>query len=208
MLIFIDDSGDPGFKIDRGSSTTFVICCIIFDDELEAERTAVRIKELRRELKKSDRFEFKFNKSSKGYRIKFLETIKSFKFRVRAIVMPKRVIHSDELRNSKTSFYNYTIKLVLKNSGGTLKNARIRLDGHGNRMFRRELTSYLRRSLDSVDRGMIENLRFRSSDKDVLIQLADMVAGSINKKYQNEKTDKDIYWDMIKSRCEDLWEFK
>ncbi len=26
MLVFIDDSGDPGFAIDKGASKMFVIC--------------------------------------------------------------------------------------------------------------------------------------------------------------------------------------
>ena len=51
MLVFIDDSGDPGFKFDRGSSRFFVIVLLIFNDELEAEKTAIAIKELRRSLK-------------------------------------------------------------------------------------------------------------------------------------------------------------
>lgn len=36
MLVFIDDSGDPGFKIEKGSSSVFVIALVIFDDDLEA----------------------------------------------------------------------------------------------------------------------------------------------------------------------------
>ena len=47
MLVFIDDSGDPGFKLAKGSSAIFVISCVIFDDELEAEKTSVAIKEVR-----------------------------------------------------------------------------------------------------------------------------------------------------------------
>lgn len=46
MIVFIDESGDAGFKIGKGSSTFFVISLIIFDDELEAEETALRIKNL------------------------------------------------------------------------------------------------------------------------------------------------------------------
>lgn len=37
MLVFLDDSGDPGFKLDRGSSAFFVIACVIFEDKLDAE---------------------------------------------------------------------------------------------------------------------------------------------------------------------------
>lgn len=208
MLVFIDDSGDPGFKIKQGSSQAFVICCVVFDDNLEAEKCAVAIKELRRVLKKSDSFEFKFNKCSKSYRVKFLETVKPFKFRIRAIIMTKVDIYSDELKNSKTSFYNYTIKTVLKHSSGKIKNAKIRLDGHGDKIFRRELLSYLRRSLDDADREMIKNLRFRDSGRDVLIQLADMIAGSINRTTQRDKSDKDLYLDLVKRRKEDIWKFK
>ncbi|MCX6810427.1 MAG: DUF3800 domain-containing protein [Candidatus Berkelbacteria bacterium] len=208
MLVFIDDSGDPGFKVGKGSSCAFVICCVIFDDELEAEKTAVCIKELKRELKKNDKYEFKFNKSSKGYRLKFLSAIKKFNFRIRAIIMTKEVIYSDELKNNKTSFYNYTIKTVLKHSSGKIKNAKIRLDGHGDRVFRRELLAYLRRSLNDVDKKMIKNLRFRDSGRDVLIQLADMVAGSINRTSQKDKTDQNDYWNVIKSKSENLWRFK
>jgi hypothetical protein len=44
MLVFIDDSGDPGFKIGKGSTSHFIISMVIFADELEAEKTAVAIK--------------------------------------------------------------------------------------------------------------------------------------------------------------------
>jgi hypothetical protein len=208
MLVLIDDSGDPGFKIEKGSSRAFVICCVIFDDFLEAEKCAIAIKELRRELKKGDNFEFKFSKCSKDYKVKFLEVIAQFKFRIRAIVMEKGKIYSEELKNSKTSFYNYTIKLVLKHSAGKLKSAKIRLDGHNDRTFRRELISYLRKSLEQAEDGMVESLRFRDSGSDVLIQLAYMVAGSINRTLQEGKTDQNIYWGIIKKRKEDIWFFK
>ena len=64
MIIFIDDSGDPGFKLQKGSSSYFVIAFVLFDDPLEAERTSLAIKDLRRKLKASDYYEFKFNKKS------------------------------------------------------------------------------------------------------------------------------------------------
>jgi len=114
MLIFIDDSGDPGFKLDKGSSKAVVIACVIFDDELEAEKTAVAIKEFRRKMKFPDAMEFKFNKSSKKVRKGFLTEISKYKFRVRAIVMQKEKIYGQELIKSKESFYSYAIKMVLK----------------------------------------------------------------------------------------------
>ena len=207
MLVFIDDSGDPGFKIEKGSSPVFVIACVIFDDELEAERTAVAIKELRRELKKSDNFEFKFNKANRELRLKFLEHISQFKFRFRTIVFEKTKIKSDELKTSKQSFYNYAIKMVLKHNFGTIKEAKIRLDGHGDRIYKREVVRYLRKELNSKESKVFRKLQFVNSKSNVLIQLADMVAGAIHRKYEIDKTDAKTYFDVIKRRKEDLWEF-
>lgn len=59
MLVFTDDSGDPGFKLQKGSSPVFVIALVIFDDSLIAEEVSLVVKKLRRELKVPDRFEFK-----------------------------------------------------------------------------------------------------------------------------------------------------
>jgi len=205
MLVFIDESGDAGFKLEKGSSEIFIVACVIFDDELEAEKTSIKIKELFRELKKSDRFEFKFNKCSKKLRLKFLKAITNSDFRFRAIVMRKKLIKSPELRKKKDSFYKYTLKMVLKHHGGTIKNAKIRIDGSGDRTFRRELTTYLK---NNIPEKTVKNIRMVDSKQNKLIQLADMVAGSINKKYNSNRSDSDIYWNIIKKRKDDLWEFK
>jgi len=207
MLVFIDDSGDPGFKIEKGSSVVFVIACVIFDDELEAEKTAVAIKELRRKLKKSDNFEFKFNKANREFRLKFLEQVARFKFRIRAIVFEKSKVRSNELKTSKQSFYNYAIKMVLKHNFGTIKEAKIRLDGHGDRIYKREVVRYLRKELNNRENRVFQKLQFVDSKSNVLIQLTDMVAGAIHRKYEVGKTDAKTYYTVIKKRVEDLWEF-
>jgi hypothetical protein len=143
MLVFLDDSGDPGFKVDKGSTPCFVIALVISDDDLEAEECAGAIKKLRRDLGLSDNYEFHFNGCNRKIRLAFLEAVARFKFRIRAIVMDKAKIYSGELRGSKDSFFRYAIKMVLQYSFGKIRNARLRIDGHGDREFRREMRSYL-----------------------------------------------------------------
>jgi len=198
MLVFIDDSGDPGFKLQKGSSPVFIIACVIFDDELEAEKTAVVIKEFRRKLKKSDFFEFKFNKANRKIRLEFLEKVSPFKFRIRAIVFEKTKIKSPELKTSKQSFYNYAIKMVLKNNFGRIKQAKVRLDGHGDKIYKKELIRYLRHELNNREEKIFKKLQFVNSKSNVLVQMADMIAGSIHRKYQINKTDARIYYAVIK----------
>ena len=43
-LIFIDDSGCTVFKFGRGSTDYFGIAAVFFDDNLDAEETALIIK--------------------------------------------------------------------------------------------------------------------------------------------------------------------
>ncbi|OGY22963.1 MAG: hypothetical protein A2172_03460 [Candidatus Woykebacteria bacterium RBG_13_40_15] len=207
MLVFIDDSGDPGFKIDKGSTKVFVIALVVFDDDLEAEKTSLAIKELRRKLKVSDFYEFKFNKTNKKFKDLFFETVKTYKFRIRAIVAGKQNIRSSHLRNNKENFYNYIIMQVLKHSSGSIKNARLKFDKRGEKELRDQLRTYLSRELDNKSKKIFKDLKFVESRQNTLIQLADMVAGSIFSVFSGKEKR---YLNELKSskKIEDLWEFK
>ncbi len=208
MLIFIDESGDAGFKISKGSSSYFVISLVIFDEELDAEETALKIKKLRKALNKSDKFEFKFNKCNRKLREEFLNEIRNCNFRIRSIVMDKEKIYSKHLRDLATDFYGFSLRMVLQHNGKTIKNAKIRIDGSGERKFRKQLTLYLRKYLNSSNKKIIKNLRFYDSKQNVLIQLADMIAGSIRRDFEKTTPDHNIYRKIIRKREEDAWEFR
>lgn len=209
MLVFIDDSGDAGFKLGRGSTPYFVICCVIFDDELDAERAAVEIKTLRRTLGVSDRFEFKFTGSNKDTRVAFMQCISKLNFRVRAIRVDKSKIRLEELKTKKAKFYNYTIKLVLSHCNGTLVDANIKLDGTADRTYRREAEAYLRRELNTKGNRLIKKIAFKKSHDSVLIQMADMIAGAINRERQVDKTDAALYLSYLRAagKIQSLWDF-
>ena len=208
MIVFIDESGDTGFSLTRGSSKVFVIVCVLFVDELEVERVAVAIKELRRKLKFSDKTEFKFSGSRKKVRLAFLKTVKPFSFKIRSLVVQKELIRSDQLKKDKNSFYSYFIKMALKHSRGTIFNAKIRIDGSGDRVFRRNFLTYLRKELNTGDRKVMKNVRLVNSKSNVMVQMADMLAGTIRRYKEGEKEDAKEYWNIIKNKVEDCWEFK
>ena len=208
MIVFVDDSGDAGFKLDKGSSQFFIIALVIFDDELEAEKTAVAIKELRRTLGFPEHVEFKFFKSKHSTRELFLKTILPFKYRVRCLVVDKTKIHSDELRNNKSSFYSYIIKMVLKHSGGSVFDAKIKIDGSGDRIFRKNFITYLRRELNTGEQKIMNHCRLVDSGSNVLIQMADMIAGTIRRSYDTDKKDGIQLKKIIQKRIQDEWPFK
>lgn len=162
---------------------------------------------MRRTLGWRDESEFKFNKSNKSIRLQFLEEIKDCNFHVRAIVADKAIIRSPELRNNKHKFYNYMIKEVLSKSDGVMKDARIRLDGHEDRAYKKAATTYFRQQVN-LRGSIIKDMKFVNSKNDNLIQLADMVAGSILRSTQKDKSDSSVYLKAIKKRIGDIWYFK
>lgn len=205
MIVFIDDSGDPGFKIEKGSSKVFVITLVIFDDNLEAEKTAVEIKKLKRDLKFPDNVEFKFHQSSIRVKRKFLQRVSPFKFRIRAIVVQKENIRSPFLKDNKESFFNYIVMQVLRNNQKVIKNAKLKFDKRGEKKIRDNLRAYLSRELGNRSSHIFKDLKFVDSKENVLIQLADMTAGTIADYYKNN--NKSLI-KIIKKQNEDIWDFK
>lgn len=208
MLIFIDDSGDPGFKLEKGASKFFVICCVIFDDHLQAEKISTKIKELKRELNFSENTEFKFNKSRYDTRISFLKAIKPYIFRIRVLSVNKKKIKSSLLKNDKQSFYSYFIKMVLRYNRGSIIDAKIKIDGSGDRVFKKRFVTYLKKELNSKQKTLVNNLRLVDSKSNQLIQMADMIAGTIRRYKEGDKQDAASYYNIIKNKIEDCWDFK
>lgn len=126
---------------------------------------------------------------------------------IRCLVVDKTRIHSDELKNNKNSFYSYVIKLVLQHSNNEILNAKLRIDGSGDRTFRKSFALYLRRHLNSKQKRIMHNCKLINSKSSVLIQMADMIAGSIRRYYEKDKTDRLIYKTIIKKHIQDEWNF-
>lgn len=78
------------------------------------------IKQLKRDLKFPDEMEFKLNKSRPEIRHKFLKAVTSFNFRIRCIVVDKKIVYSPELHNNHQSFYS----TLLNKSYSTQKKLR------------------------------------------------------------------------------------
>ena len=208
MLIFIDDSGDPGFKLEKGSSAVFVIVMVIFKDNLIAEETALHIKKLKRELGFRDEYEFKFNKCSRDLKIKFLQSIRKYNFDIRAIVVIKEKIFSSTLRSSKEKFYNFIVRNLLSHyEDEFFDKATVKIDGRASKILRKDFDHYLRKMINSPKKKRIRKIKHINSKSDMLIQLADMAAGSIRRSYDVRKADRKDYLAIIKKRTS-IWEFK
>lgn len=203
MLVFIDESGDPGFRIAEGSSSLFVAAMVIFDDPVASQHTANKIAQLRAQLRVHP--EFKFSKCRDQVRDQFFEAVRGDAFLVRAIVVSKELLYSPRLRSKKEDFYRYFVKSMVTHHGGRLQEAKIVIDGSGDRSFQKDLKVYLR---THVQTGVVREVVLKNSRSDPLIQLADMCVGAIARSYRKERANTKRWRQMLEPRLDDVWEFK
>ena len=94
---------------------------------------------------------------------------------------------------------------MLKFDNGLLKDARVVIDGSGERVFKKELGSYLRRH---TEKGAIKKVVFSDSRSDQLVQLADMCAGAIARSYRLDRSTPDRWRKMLTPKIDDIWDFR
>ncbi|MDR1183467.1 MAG: DUF3800 domain-containing protein [Coriobacteriales bacterium] len=202
-FVAVDDSGDAGLK--DGSSAYFSVAAIVFNDVLEAESASLQIKKFRRSLGWPDEREFKFNKMNRDLRIRFIETVITLDFKVYALFLDKSRIDLTKIPSDWDTLYNQAIlELLLRIP---LHNAIIRIDGRSGKKYMRRMEGYYRRELNK-DKHRVDSVRFVDSKHSILIQLADVAAGSVNRSLQKEKPDSRDYIGLLKEKAEAIEEFR
>ncbi len=207
-LIYIDESGDPGFKTINGASRYFVIAMVIFEENSSAYKIKQKFDGYRKLLGWQQSSELKFSKLSYQRRLLLLDQITDCNFKIRALIIDKDKIRSDFLRSNRQKFYNYILKQLLEKSMTYLIGSKIFVDGSGTKNIRKELQNYIKRSLFSTENSKMAQIRFVDSKGNNLIQLADLVAGSIRKSCENKNKNDQEYLNKLKKQVENIWFFQ
>lgn len=198
MLVFVDESGDPGLNTSEGSSKHFIITLIIFEDHEEAEAADLRISLLRKELSLPSNFEFHFHSNKPNTRKAFLQALSPYNFFYFGIVINKTSFGSGLA--FPESFYKYVSGLVFENAKGHLRKAIVVFDKCGNKTFQGQLSQYLKRKMNEDGcTPLIKKVKTEHSNRNNLLQLADMVCGSVNR-YCSSKDDREDYRKLISHR--------
>ncbi len=194
QLIYIDDSGDAGIK--AHSSSHLVMSAVVFDDDLVAEEVALELRKFKRRLGWSDDHEYKFHNTKKDYIKQVLRLASGYDFTVYAVIVNKA-----QFRTTPKNLYNDSISKLLRQI--PLKNASIKVDGGSGTDYAKRAVSYIRKNANTKA-GQINDIRFGDSKENVLLQLADLVAGSLYRSTQTDKADHDDYIVILKKHIADV----
>lgn len=193
MLVFIDESGDAGFKIDRGSSLYFIVTLVLFTDKEEALKADDHISEIRKQLGLHSDFEFHFHKTSRKFSTHFLLEICKFDFRYLSIVINKSHINAKDFHSSQT-FYNFVCELAFHSAKQYLSQATVVIDGKNSKEFKTKLGNYLKSGINDkeAEKFHIKKVKMQDSAKNNLLQVADMVCGAVAKSFRTGNDDDDF----------------
>jgi hypothetical protein len=177
-FIYLDESGDTGFKFNRGSTRYFIVTLMLVSDQIPMQNA---IDDLRKELHFSDDTEFKFSKSSNTVRHKFFTTLRRLDFSAYSIVTDKHdFMEYRELGHAQ--LYSVVVKHVLSHCGTLFDDATLVVDESTKSKRRQQaLATFLRAALNvDASAPKLGKIVHHQSHRDNLLQAVDMLSGAVN----------------------------
>lgn len=195
MLVFVDESGDTGFKFAQNSSRYFVVSLVLLENQERADQLSQRIDLLRQELR-APNLEFHFVKNKDSIRRAFLSAVQSHDFTAAVLVVDKAKLSHAEHKDRDT-FYKSACGLAFETVKEKLQQANVLFDESGGRKFKQDLAASLKRKINSQAATRIRQVRTTASKASNLIQLADYACGVVARAFEEGDVK---YQEIIKRR--------
>lgn len=199
MHVYLDDSGCGGFKFNQGSTSHLVIAACVFRDPANIADVVGRI-DACANLNHRTR-EFKYFGTNERIRDCFFKCIAPATFDVRAIIINKSLIYSEHLRSSPAALKSFAIRMLLTKNYGQIRDAKVFIDGKDTRAFGMEDAAYLMRMVNRERPGTIAHVRHVDSESSRPIQLADMIAGAINRAVRTHRPSSTKHVETFRHRA-------
>jgi hypothetical protein len=192
ILAFIDESGDPRFNEDASSRIEYSAILIESSKEI---KTLAQLKEIQNKL---DLPEFKSQKiKSEKRRIEILKAIQDVEFKFINLSIDKSKVFGD-WKNYPRVFYKYTQRILHGELYRLYPNQTVTIDKFGNEQYQQSLKQYLE---NNPQLELFNNVVNIGSAKDnLLIQLADLIAGTNRKLILGDFEDIDSIYKLLKSK--------
>lgn len=197
---WMDESGDCGFKFDSGSSNFFVLVVVYIIDDGD-DKISEAIEKLKIQHNFTENFEFKFSRSNEKLRKEFFQIIAKLPIEYKAIIVEKSKINSPILRHQPQQLYCETARMLFYDNNPPLEKAVLLIDEAVAKIHHKEFNWVLKNYLS---KNTISKIKQKSSKKEIMIQVADMIAGAIFREYSHGDQ---TYHKMIKGQEKILIKF-
>jgi hypothetical protein len=190
MPTFIDESGDPGWE--RDSTPYFTLAAVWFQTPEQSFACEEVIAEVRARLALPPTFEFKFARINHDQKVAFLTAVASCPFSYFTCTIEKhrkgKWLEGRQWQN-KGYFYERVVEpvvgslsdylLLAELEKGSPLNERVTYDEHTDPQYVGALREQMKKPKAASGRSLVKKVRRGKSKVENLLQLADMVCGSV-----------------------------
>lgn len=199
--LWIDESGDCGFKFNKGSSQFLVIACVYIIEKGKEHYINKEIDQLKLKLHLTKNYEFKFSRCKNKFRQEIFKFITKLPIQYKAVIVDKKKLRTLNLKFEPQQMYCELIRRLLYDNNPPLEKAILIIDEATAKIHHKEFNRVLKKYLS---KNIISKIRQKRSKSEVMIQIADMITGSILRKYKKGNV---YYYQLIKDREKILIEF-
>lgn len=179
VFAFTDESGAFGWQLDNANvSTHFIIGAVIVRESV-LDEVRMQVEEIRR--KHFQTGEMKSSSVGKNHsrRKRILADLQKIDFSIFAVVIDKTQLLEAKGLRFKPSFYKFTNNIVHKELKRAFREITVVADEIGGSEYMQSFAKYVSERQDIPNLLNDAAFRFENSKNDVLIQLADLISGSI-----------------------------
>ena len=186
LYAFVDEFGSHGFKFEADGCTTHFIVSAIIVEEKDLYKVYQGVKRVSEKYFPNG--EIKSSSIGKNHRrrVKILKELTPLPFKIFALVCDKRKIYENCGLRYEKSFYKFINNLLYKELRTSFSKLVIVADELKGNRFMREFARYVKRNEVHLDLFDESEFRFENSKDNVIIQIADVISGSLAYNYDEK----------------------
>ena len=187
LYAFTDESGSHGWEFDKKDvSTHFIICAIIVESS-EIDNLRENLEKIRKKYFQTG--EMKSSRVAKNHkrRIKILSDLLKLNFTIFPVVFDKTECFNMQGLLYKKTFYKFMNNIVYKELRNGFEKLTVVADEIGTSDYMKSFIKYIKGKEDIPNLFGEADFLFHNSKNDVLIQLADFMAGTLSFSFDKNK---------------------
>lgn len=202
IVAFADEFGNNSFDFENQGSHFIIASVIVNEEKLESLRETLET--IRKRYFQTGEIKSRSVASNARRRKIILNELIKLDFSIYAVIVDKRKLYSEGFQY-KQSFYKFLNGLVYKELYRTFPELTLYVDEHGENDFMRSFKSYVQKNhIRSLFAGA--EFELHSSDQNIVIQLADFIAGTLGYIYDESKKGDDSaeFYNIISPKINSL----
>ncbi|MFE8703987.1 DUF3800 domain-containing protein [Alkalihalobacillus sp. LMS39] len=189
QFAFVDEYGNYGFDFEKNDVSTHFIIVAILVKGSNKEILEEKVEYIRQKYFQAGEMKSSKIRNNHKRRSLILNELKGLPFHIFAYVIDKRKINENAGIRFKKSFFKFLNRQLYDDLFKTFDQLELVADEYGNKEFMEEFKAYVKRK-SIPDLFNFSSFGFNNSKSNILIQLADLLAGTIAKGYdKNQLSD-------------------